>query len=60
MVLIFYVDDCLMFSPSNDKIDKLYTSLQEYSKIEDDRYPNKYPGIDLEHLPDGSTHISQP
>ena len=33
MVLLFYVDDCLIFSPSKDKIDELYASLQENFKI---------------------------
>ena len=33
MVLLFYIDDFLMFSPSKDKIDDLYTSIQEDFKI---------------------------
>ena len=53
MVLLFYVDDCLMFSPSKDKIDDVYASLQEYFNIEDDRYLNKYLVIDLDLRPDG-------
>ena len=36
MLLLFYVDDCLMFSPSKDKIDASYASLQEDFKVEDD------------------------
>ena len=60
MVLLFYVDDCLMFSPYKDKIDEVYASLQEYFKIEDDRELNKYLGIDLYHHPDGSIHLMQP
>ena len=37
MVLLFYVDDWLMFSPSKDKIDEVYASIQEYFKIEYDK-----------------------
>ena len=33
-VILFYVDDCLMFSPSKDKIDDVYTSLQADLNIE--------------------------
>ena len=33
MVLLFYLDDCLMFHPSKDKIEKLYFSLQIEFKI---------------------------
>ena len=59
MVLLFYVSDCLMFSPSKDKIDDIYTSLQEYFKIEDDGELKKYLGIELYRLPDGSIHLRQ-
>ena len=60
MILLFYVDDCLMFSPCKDKFDELYASLQAYYKIEDDGELNKYLAIDLECRPGGSIHISQP
>ena len=30
---IIYVYDCLIFSPSKDKIDDFYASLQEYFNI---------------------------
>ena len=42
MVLLFYVDDCLMFSPSKDKTDEVYASLQAYFKIEDNGELNNY------------------
>ena len=48
MVLLFYVDDCLMFSPSKDKIYEVYASLHADFKIEDDGELNKYLGIDLD------------
>ena len=42
-----------MFSPSKDKIDEVYASLQSYLNIEDDGDINKYLGIELERRPDG-------
>ena len=60
MVLLFYVDVCLMFSPFRNKIDEVYSSFQEYFKIEDDGELNRYIGIDLDRLPDGYTHLRQP
>ena len=53
MLLLFYVDDFLMFIPSKDKIDDVYASLQVYYNIEDNVYLNKYLGIDLERHPYG-------
>ena len=60
MILIFYVDYCLMFNTSMDKIDDAYASLQTYFKIEDDRYLNKYLGIELYHCPYGSIYLRRP
>ena len=45
MVILFYVYYCLIFSPSNDKIDKVYAYLQADFKMEDDGDLNKYLGI---------------
>ena len=42
MVPLFYLDDFLMISPSKDKIDNLYASLQECFNIEDDGELKKY------------------
>ena len=60
MVLLFYVDDCQMFSPYKDKIDEVYAPIKTDFKIEDDREINKYIGIDLDHRPYVSIHLSQP
>ena len=49
-----------MFSTSKDKIDDVYTSLQDYFNIDDYVELNKYIGIDPEHWPDGSIHIRKP
>ena len=43
----YFVNDCVMFIPSKDKIDKLYASFQVYFNIEDYGELNKYLGIDL-------------
>ena len=60
MVLLFYVDDCLIFNISKDKIDEVYSSLQAYLKIENDGGLNKYLRIDLDRRPDGSILMRQP
>ena len=60
MVIIFYVDDYLMFSPSKDKIYDVYASLQVDFNIEGDGELNKYPGIDFYQRPYGLTHLRKP
>ena len=60
MVLLIYCYDALMFIPSKDKIEEVYSSLQIESKIEDGRELNKYLGIELDHRPDKSIHLRQP
>ena len=60
MILLFYVHECLIFSPSKDTIYEVYASLQADLKIEDYGELNMYPGIDLELPPDGSIHLRQP
>ena len=59
IVLLFYVDECLMLGSSKDTIDEEYASLQEYFNIEDDGEIKKYIGRDLEHCRDDTIHISQ-
>ena len=60
MFLLFYVDDCLLFIPSKDKIDEVYECIQENSKIKDDVELKKYLGIELDRLLYGFIHLSQP
>ena len=60
MVLLFYIDECLMLSPSKDKIYEVYASIRAYLKIEDDIEIKKYLGIDLDLHPDGSIHLIKP
>ena len=58
MVLLFYVDDCLMFSHSKDKIDEVHAFLQVDFKIEDYEDLNKYLGIDLDNQHQVSRYFS--
>ena len=60
MVILFYVDHCLRFSPSKDKSNYVYASLRVYFKIEDDGELKKYLRIELDRRPYGSIHIIQP
>ena len=50
MVLVFYVDDCIIFSTSKDTIDDVYASLQVDSNIEYDGGLNKYIGIEFDQV----------
>ena len=60
MVPLFYVYYFLMFSPSKEKTDDLYASLQEYFKIKGDEELNKYIGIEKDRRPDLLIYIRQP
>ena len=51
IVLLFYVNDCLMLSPSNDNIDSVCASLQIGFKIGDDGNLNKYILVEPDCLP---------
>ena len=57
MVLLFYVDYCLIFSPFKDKIDNVYNDLQADYNIEDDGDLKKYIGMEQDHHPYGSIHL---
>ena len=60
MVVLFYVDDYLMFSLSKGKIDEVYASLQADFNIEDNGELNKYVEIYLDRCLDGSIHMRHP
>ena len=61
MVLLFYVDECLMFNHNKYKIDEVYAPFfKAYFKIEDDVELNNYLGIELYLRPDVSIHLRQP
>ena len=55
----FFVNEFLMCSPSKDKIDELYASLQAGFKIEYDGYLNKCLDIELDRHSYGSIHLRQ-
>ena len=59
MVLLFYVDDCLMFGNYKDNIDYVYASLHEDLKIEDNGEHTQNFRINLDCRPDGSINLSQ-
>ena len=59
IVLLFYVNNCLMFSPYMDKFDCFYASLQVDFKIEYFLELNTYLGIYLDRYPDGSIYLRQ-
>ena len=56
--LLLYVDDCIIFSHSKDKIYDICDSLQADFSIENNGDLNNYFGIELERRPDGSIHLS--
>ena len=56
IVLLFYVDDCLMISNYKDKFYAVYLYLRTDIKIEDYGDLNKYLDIYLERFPYGSIY----
>ena len=60
MVLLLYVDDCLLFIPYKDIIDKVYAYLKVDLNIEDYGELNKYLGIYMNRLSYGYIHLNQP
>ena len=60
MVLLFCVNDCLIFSPSKDNIVYFYDYLYSYFNIDTFGEINKYLGIRLDLHPCGSIHLRQP
>ena len=59
MVLLFYVDDFLMFSPSKDTIYDIYDYIHADLNIEYHGELNKHLGIELDRCPDCSIHPMQ-
>ena len=63
MVLLTYVDDCIIISPSIKNIDRLVKSMQqghENFKLTDEGDVNKFLGIEITKLDDHSFELSQP
>lgn len=63
MVLLTYVDDCIIISPSKDTINRLIASMQsgpENFKLTDEGDVNKFLGVEITRIDDKSFELSQP
>ena len=56
MILLFHVDNFLLFSTSKDKTEDVYASIKADFNIEDYGYLKKK-GIEMYHCPYGSIHL---
>jgi hypothetical protein len=59
-IFIVYVDDCLLFSPSDAILDALIDSLQSEFKLTYEGDVGAYLGIDIKRHPDGALELIQP
>jgi hypothetical protein len=59
-IFIVYVDDCLLFSPSDTTLDNLITSLQSEFKLTHEGDVGAYLGIDIKRHPNGILELIQP
>jgi hypothetical protein len=59
-IFIVYVDDCLLFSPSDTVLDNLINSLQSEFKLTHEGDVGAYLGIDIKRHQNGSMELSQP
>jgi hypothetical protein len=59
-IFIVYVDDCLLFSPSDAVLDDLIASLQLEFKLTHEGDVSAYLGIDIKRHQDGSLELTQP
>jgi hypothetical protein len=63
MVLLIYVNDCIIISPSKESINRLILSMQsglENFKLTDEGDVNKFWGVVITRLDDNSFELSQP
>ena len=63
VVVLIYIDDCLVFSPDPKLIDKTMSDLRNSSKnfeIDDQGDVSDFLGIEVTHLKDGSVMLTQP
>jgi histone deacetylase 1/2 len=63
MILLTYVDDCIIFSPSKESIDPLVCSMHdgpENFKLTDEGNVNKFLGIEITKLDSSSFELAQP
>jgi hypothetical protein len=59
-IFIVYVDDCLLFSPSDTVLDEHIISLQPEFKLTHEGDVGAYLGIDIKRHRDGSLELTQP
>jgi hypothetical protein len=63
MILLTYVDDCIIFSPSMESIDRLVRSMHdgpENFKLTDEGDVNKFLGMKITKINSSSFELSQP
>ena len=61
IVLVVYIDDCILFSPNNSLIDETIKKLCDAKfNIEDQGTVNDFLGIKVERFPDGTIRLTQP
>ena len=63
MILLTYVDDCIIFSPSKESIDRLVCSMHDGPKkfkLTDEGNVNKFLGIEITKLDSSSFELAQP
>ena len=61
IVLVVYIDDCILFSPDNSLIDATIEKLHDAKfNIEDQGTVNDFLGIKVEQFPEGAIRLTQP
>ena len=63
VVMLIYIDDCLVFSPEPKLIDKTVSDLRNSRKnfeIDDQGNVSDFLGIEVTHIKDGSIKLTQP
>ncbi len=62
--MVIYVDDCLIFAPTEEDLKKAYNDINDKFEIRDDTSEHgtidSYLGIKVDHYSDGSFRMSQP
>ena len=63
MIILTYVDDCIIVGPSMENINRFVDSMKNRDKnfvLTDEGHINKFPGIEITQLDDKISKISQP
>ena len=59
-ILVMYVDDCLLFSPSDQVLDTIITQLQKKFKMTSEKSVEHYLGLEITQTPDHEIHLRKP